>query len=142
MLAVSCAATEIWITFALGMNQKLRSDLYTATVWAVFTLGATQLALVLAGPVIYMIAMLFCAAVLAFVLYKGVEPGNRSRKVIARPHLISMGILLGLNVLYISVVFLQAGLSNVIFFSVHTFLFMIPLLVTLPFVRKRSHVSR
>ena len=122
--------------------RKLRSDLYCAFVWAIFTLGASQLALVLGGPIFFLIAMLCCASLFAFFLFKVQDPGNRSIRQIAKPYLFSTGILLAASVFYVYLVLLKSDLSDVIFLSVHILLFMIPLLITIPFLRSPSNVSQ
>ena len=110
--------------------------------WAIFTLGATQLALVLGGPIALLIVLFCSASLFAFFLVKVQAPGRRSVKRIAKPYLISTGILLAGNVLYYYLVFLKTNLSIVIFFTVSILLFIIPLLITIPFLRKSAHVSQ
>lgn len=128
--------------FQAVKDLNLRSDLYTAFVWAIFTLGASQLALVLGGPLIFLIVMLCCPSLFAFFLFKVQEPRGRSRKQFARPYLLSIVFLLIANTFYFYEVFLQLTFPGVLFLSIHTFLFAIPLLITMPFLRKPSNVSQ
>lgn len=123
-------------------DQNLRSDFHSALAWAVFTLGASQLALVLGGPITLLVVLFCCASLFAFFLLKVQAPGNRSLKRIAKPYLFSMGILLAGNLLYVYLIFLKINLSNLLFFTVSVVFFIIPLLITIPLLRKSSHVSQ
>jgi hypothetical protein len=106
-----------------------------------FTLGASQLALVLGGPAIFLIAMLLCPSLFVFFLFKVKKPGSRSLKQFARPYLFSTVFLLVGNFLYLSTVFLRIDLSQIIFVCLHILLFIIPPLISIPFLRKASNVS-
>lgn len=123
-------------------GQKFRSDLNCALAWAVFTLGASQLALVLGGPITFLVVVFCCASLFAFFLVKVKDPGNRSLREIAKPYLLSAGILLAGNLLYLYLVFLKFSLPSLVFFTVSTLLFVIPLLITIPFLRKLAHVPQ
>jgi hypothetical protein len=123
-------------------SRPLNKRLYSASAWAIFTLGATQLALVLSGPVVFLIVMLGCAALYAFFLFKVADPGTRSLRKNAKHYLHSASILLFANALYVYLVFLEPDLSDVIFLSAHVLIFMIPLLVVTPFFRKSSYVTQ
>jgi len=108
----------------------------------VFTLGASQLGLVLGGPITFLVVLFCCASLFAFFLVKVQAPGNRSLRRIAKPYLLSTGILLVGNLLYLYLVFLKSSLSSFFFFTLSIFLFIIPLLITIPFLRKSAHVSQ
>jgi hypothetical protein len=123
-------------------SQKLRSDFNCALAWAIFTLGASQLAFVLGGPITFLIVLFCCASLFAFFLVKVQAPGKRSLKRIAKPYLLSTGILLASTLLYYYLVFLKTNLSVVIFLSISILPFFIPLLITIPFLRKSAHVSQ
>ena len=123
-------------------NPKLHSDFNCALAWAIFTLGATQLALVLGGPIALLIVLFCSASIFAFFLVKVQAPAQRSLKRIAKPYLLSTGMLLASKLLYYYLVFLETNWSVVIFFTVSILLFIIPLLITIPFLRKSAHVSQ
>lgn len=123
-------------------NQKLTSDFYTALAWAIFALGGGQLALVLGGPTALLVVLVCCASLFAFFLYKVQAPENRSGHGIAKPYLFSTAILLAGNVLYFYLVYLKANSSHLVFISVYILFFIIPLLITVPFLRKSAHVAK
>lgn len=123
-------------------NQKLTSDFYTALAWAIFALGAGQLALVLGGATGLLVVLVCCASLFVFFLYKVQAPGNRSSQGIAKPYLFSTAILLAGNVLYFYLVYLKPNLSHLLFSTVYILFFIIPLLIAIPFLRKSSHVAK
>lgn len=123
-------------------GQKLSSDFYSALAWAIFTLGASQLALVLGGPATLLVVLSCCASLFVIFLFKVREPKGQSLKQIAKPYLLATGILLAGNLVYVYLVFLKSNWLNVSFFIIYAFFFILPLLITIPFVRKSSHVSQ
>lgn len=123
-------------------NRKLTSDFYTALAWAIFTLGAGQLALVLGGLTGLVVVLICCASLFVFFLYKAQAPGKRSRQGMAKPYLFSTAILVAGNTLYFYLVFLKPNLSHLVFFTVYILFFIIPLLITIPFLRKSSDVAK
>lgn len=128
--------------FPIVKGQKLPSDIYTALAWAIFTLGASQLALVLGGPITLFVILFCCASLFALFLFKVEAPGRRSFKQIAKSYLLSTGILLPGNLLYSYVVLLKPQFSNLIVVIVDTLLFIIPLVIAVPFLRRSSDVSQ
>jgi hypothetical protein len=121
---------------------RVPSNLYSAFAWTTFTLGATQVALVLAGTMWFLIVTLCCSTMFALFLYKVQTPGNRSIKQITVPYLISAGLLITGNALYVHIVFFSSTGSYIIFLSVLNSLFLIPWVIAVLLLQNSSNVSR
>jgi hypothetical protein len=119
-----------------------RFRLNVAFSWAIFTLGVSQLALIIGGPIAFMIILICCASLFLFVIFKMQPQEKRSRTDIVVPFLLCTGILLVITVLYTSFVFLNNDLSNIIFISLNTSIFLVPLLIVAPVIRKSLHVAK
>lgn len=116
--------------------------MYPAFAWAVFTLGAVHLAFMLGGPIALLVVMFGSASLFAFFLFKVQDPQSRSQRQYVTIYLLSAGLLIIFNAVYIYLVFLEAVFLTFIFISISVFLFLIPLLVAILFVREPRNVSR
>jgi hypothetical protein len=119
----------------------LRSPFYTAFVWAIFNVGSTQLAWILAGNLAFGITMLSVAGLFAFFLFKFENGTYRSVKNYVKTYLLSAGMVLILESIYMYLAFLEPGISVIIFACVHAVVFLIPMAFVIPFFKTSSHVS-
>jgi hypothetical protein len=121
---------------------KIPSTLFSAFAWAIFTLGATQLSLVLAGPAWFFIAMVSSGILFSVFLAKSELKQNRSHKTFVTTYLLATTILFAVNSLYLFFVLVQPDLSLFLFQSLLIFLFLFPLMVMVLILRKPRHVAR
>jgi hypothetical protein len=123
-------------------DQKLRSDLYTAFVWAIFALGATQLASMSGGPVLFLIVMLFCGSIFTIFLVKAETRKSRSLKRMTYIGICSTCILFAVNGFFIWLVYLKFNFAAFVFANISVILFIIPLLISIPFLRQSHNVTK
>lgn len=111
----------------LDKSQQKYSILYSAFVWAVFSLGLCQLILVLLGPSLFLLGSFSFSILFSIFLFR--QKGNTtSRRQITNLYFLWVVLTLCLSLFYGYFVFLKFTWTNVLLFGIASVISLLPLI--------------